>query len=630
MKREAPHVSTFSDVLGKLVRLDALVVLASNASLEEVRRAEGELRSIRHSASIQGENSCLEELIDTIRTKVDSEDAELESLRDSTQELLWDFSVESFTKCRSPVSFLPYYDDDVYQYEGVSGALGSLHQIRGHVMLVWGGPGQNWSELPEVQAALRLEPFWEAVFARSEEERFDVSPQLQTYAQKWAEASCRANETRLECRRASKYLMSALVHLLNDRCEEDHCRQGIAGKRLTLAEKCPRENWGDPRPLTGDAHFTAPDADFGVITNALKYEASERTSGEVDGPDEQQKDGYWDRWSSFVQTVNPVNMFATRHKIENAILVLQLAEEGNPVPEEEVKKAGLVVSACCNPSSRRLLNPFVRLAAFVPCNVPLVAGFLLSPPGIFWTVFMQWINQTYNALFNLAQANEAGSEETKNERQAILTAYAVAVVSSISLSLGVRPFVASLLTHLLSSSAVPLSRQTLNRAVYLVGTYCGIAGAGAINLILIRFRELVEGIPVSVKAASVGGDFGKSRSAAFRAIAATATTRLASPVIITAFPPAFLFVLGKVLPSSFFSSPPVLLTFELLSCTLALWLALPAALALFPQRCRMKSSFLETEELRRRAVEAAGGGQGSEASESDSAPPLWVYFDKGT
>lgn len=76
-------------------------------------------------------------------------------------------------------------------------------------------------------------------------------------------------------------------------------------------------------------------------------------------------------------------------------------------------------------------------------SVPVLFGMILSKPTTFNIVFWQWANQTYSAGVNYANRNMSGSLNT----QKLLTAYSVAVMTSISIGLGMKKLFAPLLKN---------------------------------------------------------------------------------------------------------------------------------------------------------------------------------------
>lgn len=87
-----------------------------------------------------------------------------------------------------------------------------------------------------------------------------------------------------------------------------------------------------------------------------------------------------------------------------------------------------------HPDTGSTIPFFARVSAFVPMNLPIFVGMILSPPSLKATVFWQWINQTYNAGFNYGNRN-ASSPVTLSE---VFQSYCLALGSSITAALGLR------------------------------------------------------------------------------------------------------------------------------------------------------------------------------------------------
>jgi hypothetical protein len=65
-------------------------------------------------------------------------------------------------------------------------------------------------------------------------------------------------------------------------------------------------------------------------------------------------------------------------------------------------------AATHHPETGEKLNPIFTMAAFVPANVPICAGMILTAPTVFNTVLWQAVNQSLNAGFNYS--NRSGSD----------------------------------------------------------------------------------------------------------------------------------------------------------------------------------------------------------------------------
>lgn len=64
-----------------------------------------------------------------------------------------------------------------------------------------------------------------------------------------------------------------------------------------------------------------------------------------------------------------------------------------------------IVDASIHPDTGMPVPWIMRMCSFVPTNVPIIFGMLLTPPTPMNTAFWQWLNQTYNAGMNYGNRN---------------------------------------------------------------------------------------------------------------------------------------------------------------------------------------------------------------------------------
>ena len=121
--------------------------------------------------------------------------------------------------------------------------------------------------------------------------------------------------------------------------------------------------------------------------------------------------------------------------------------------------------------------------------------------------------------------------------------------------------------------------------------YFAAAFAGAGNLILMRFKELEEGINIQDESGTV--TYGKSKVAGQRAIFETAVSRFILPLPVLFFPALMNFGLEKLRLWPKHNVASKLL--ELALCTASLTFALPMSIALFQQRSELKTEQLDAE-----------------------------------
>lgn len=219
----------------------------------------------------------------------------------------------------------------------------------------------------------------------------------------------------------------------------------------------------------------------------------------------------------------------------------------------------------------------MRITFFLPANIPISMGFLLTAPTIFNTVFWQVVNQTYNALLNYGNANKSSPATTED----IFKSYCMAVAASVSTSIGVR-----LATKRQTERAKGARLVVLNAIVTMIA--CGAGGFA--NNWFMRQPEIAQGI--SVTDPNDGKTLGKSKIAALDATWETASSRvlMAAPVGIPGF---ILFGLERkgLLPAN----AALLLMLQLSLIALQLSQAVPLSMAYFPQFRTVDARKLEPE-----------------------------------
>jgi hypothetical protein len=71
----------------------------------------------------------------------------------------------------------------------------------------------------------------------------------------------------------------------------------------------------------------------------------------------------------------------------------------------QLRKYQTIVNASIHPDTNKPVPWVMRMCAFVPTNLPIIFGMLMTPPTPANTIFWQWINQTYNAGMNYGNRN---------------------------------------------------------------------------------------------------------------------------------------------------------------------------------------------------------------------------------
>ena len=76
----------------------------------------------------------------------------------------------------------------------------------------------------------------------------------------------------------------------------------------------------------------------------------------------------------------------------------------------------------------------MRLSSFVPMNMPIAFGMIITDPTPFNTILWQCINQTYNASLTYGNRNATSTYTNKD----ILKSYVIACATSITVALSIR------------------------------------------------------------------------------------------------------------------------------------------------------------------------------------------------
>ncbi|XP_062589452.1 sideroflexin-5-like [Saccostrea cucullata] len=232
------------------------------------------------------------------------------------------------------------------------------------------------------------------------------------------------------------------------------------------------------------------------------------------------------------------------------------------VTNKELWEAQKIKQAIIHPDTGEKV--FMPLEWFVPFGSPMVVGLLLPNQTIASTIFWQWINQSHNACVNYANRN--ATSPTPISR--FLLGYAGAVTTAVSIAVGLNVLIQkankfNLATKLLIQRFVP---------------FPAVACASTCNLLLMRNSELSTGIEVQDHNGNV---IGKSKIAAEKALMETAVTRMFLPAPILVIPPVIMSVLEKTV--LFKKYPRINLPIHAAVVTICFGLALPVAIAIFPQ-----------------------------------------------
>jgi tricarboxylate carrier len=281
---------------------------------------------------------------------------------------------------------------------------------------------------------------------------------------------------------------------------------------------------------------------------------------------------YSGRFLHFLDVIDPRTLFKTNQQVEQAVQLLKdySSNQTIKINDDELWEALKLKQAAINPGTNEIITRPFRMSAFLPANVPIIFG-MLSTTSPIGTVFWQVVNASYNSALNYA--NRSGADVSNSQ---LIQSYLLAVTTAVGLSLGIRQV----------GSRGKL-KVMLDKVPFVV-PYMAVAGAGAANVYASRRVEIVEGVPITDESGEVV--FGTSKEAGKQGVYKTILTRaMGLPLPVLVLPPIIMKALPKV------KSPQANVGLELVVITMCLAGALPATIALYPQRLVLNVSSLEGE-----------------------------------
>ncbi|KAJ9472103.1 Sideroflexin [Diplonema papillatum] len=298
---------------------------------------------------------------------------------------------------------------------------------------------------------------------------------------------------------------------------------------------------------------------------------------------------YAGRVLHFYDVINPLRLFTSDAELDRCKGLLNEFKMGrinaqDPKINKDLWTARSVLGAVCHPDTGDKLNLAFRPASFIPANVPVCAGMLLSSPTVFNSIFWQWVNQSYNAGFNYVNRPIAkDAAEDTDSVNSTLIAYVMATTVSCGTAVGMSQW---LKTN--ASRLKPMTARCMGIAV----PYVAVAGSGAFNVAAMRYREAIDGI--AVHHPETGEEMGRSCNAAVTALAQCAASRIVLPAPVLLLPPFLMPLVRAALPAVSRSKAGQVFLDISVMCG-ALSIALPFAIALFPQTGSFPISSLEPE-----------------------------------
>jgi hypothetical protein len=264
------------------------------------------------------------------------------------------------------------------------------------------------------------------------------------------------------------------------------------------------------------------------------------------------------------------------------------------LPHPPLAPCAAEVQSAIHPDTGEVVPLVFRMSTFMPSNLPITAGMLLSGPGAA-QVFWQWANQSYNAGFNYANRNASVPMDTK----ALALSYGVATGVACGMSYGLGRVVQRLQSSVgggggggggggAAAAPQPLGLKLLTRGL----PWLAVATAGVANVLAMRYKEGLEGITVYDEA---GNAMGTSVAAGRACLTQVALTRAALPVPILLIPPFVLDGIRAYTPLGplMARSLPARFGVELAVLSVFLQCALAPAVALFPPQGSLPASAME-------------------------------------
>ncbi|NXC44666.1 SFXN2 protein, partial [Penelope pileata] len=299
------------------------------------------------------------------------------------------------------------------------------------------------------------------------------------------------------------------------------------------------------------------------------------------------------RFQHFLNITDPRTVLVPERELDRAQAIVAACRAGLVPPgssQEQLLYAKKLYDSAFHPDCGEKMNLFGRMSFQVPGGMALT-GFMLQfyrtvPAVVFW----QWVNQSFNAIVNYTNRNAASPISLAQIGVAYITATTTALATAVGL-------------NLYTKRAPPLLARWV--------PFVAVAAANCVNIPMMRQQEIIHGITVTDED---NNELGRSRRAAVKGITQVVVSRItmAAPGMIIL--PIIMERLEKFpfMQRIRFLHAPL----QMLLCGGFLVFMVPAACALFPQRCSLALADLEPE-LRDSIV----------AKHGDKVP--YVYFNKG-
>ncbi|KAJ2969308.1 hypothetical protein NQ176_g8732 [Zarea fungicola] len=308
-----------------------------------------------------------------------------------------------------------------------------------------------------------------------------------------------------------------------------------------------------------------------------------------------------------ITLTDPSTLFAGKSGLESAkqlVTKYKTGEIKDMTPE--LWNAKKIVDSTLHPDTGEAVFLPFRMSSFVLSNLVVTVGMLQPGLGTVGTVGWQIANQSLNVAVNSSNANKSSPMTTAT----LAKSYGIAVTASCSVALGLNALVPRL-------RVAPSTRNILKRLI----PFAAVASAGALNAYIMRRGEIVTGIDVrpvisdeQKKRLQEEGkserdipSLGRSQKAAKLAVYETAASRVFNNSPIMIIPAMVLYHIQekqawykRLMAKQWVQSRPkvammVPIGLNLGLITVVSFVALPLALAVFPQQQEISADDLEPE-----------------------------------
>jgi tricarboxylate carrier len=277
-------------------------------------------------------------------------------------------------------------------------------------------------------------------------------------------------------------------------------------------------------------------------------------------------EGFSGRFFQMLDVIDPRMLLTPESEIQKAKqMVAEFKEGKSTASDAELWAARKTVDVCVHPVTGDTLFPPGRMSAFVPMNVPICVG-MLSAESIKWSMFWQWVNQSYNVLNNYVNRS---SESVAWVELGQAYGLACSVSMGMAMTLG---WLRQKLTF-------------LNKLGPVVPYSCVVLASSA-NLMFTRMDEINNGVSVVDKN---GDKVGISKEAGMLAIQQTILTRTVCLPILPILLPGII-TSALALENKFLK-----ICLETVLVGSAFSVGLPVALAILPQQMEIDVRKLEPE-----------------------------------